>query len=72
MSHNLGLGGSAFVGILKRADFFKEGDDIVKRWGYDPSKEARRITEQDLDKVKSKAFSEYLPAKLWSNSTSSI
>jgi len=44
MTHNLGLGGSAFVSVLKRADFYEQGDDPSKRFGYNIADECRRIT----------------------------
>lgn len=34
------------------------------RFGYNPGDECRALTEKDLLKVRSKAFSDYLPPKL--------
>ncbi|KAK0529353.1 hypothetical protein OC834_002161 [Tilletia horrida] len=66
LTHNIGLGGSCVVSILKRADFYSGKPGGFKaRLGYDAGFECKPITEADFNKVKSKAFAEYLaPSKL--------
>ena len=66
LQHNLGLGGAVVVTVYKRADGGKNakmGDDEVKKagqWDYNPATEARYVTTEDADKVRSKtARSEY-------------
>lgn len=54
LAHNLGLGGSCVVTILKRPAFFKAGGaDGRSRVGYNPGEECRSITQADVDLVKS-------------------
>ncbi len=65
MTHNIGLGGSCVVTVLRRPSFFKDGaTNSAKRFGYNAGDQVKSITEEDLDKVKSKQFSDYLPADL--------
>ncbi|PWN52504.1 thiolase [Violaceomyces palustris] len=61
LTHNIGLGGSCVVTILRRPPFYKEGGDVRKRFGYNPGDECRDLTEADLERVKSKQYSDYLP-----------
>lgn len=60
MAHNLGLGGSAVVTILRRPAFYKKGTSATDRFGYNPALECRRITDGDLAKVRAKEFSDYV------------
>lgn len=63
--HNLGLGGSAVVTILRRPAFFRQGAQSKDRFGYNAGYECKRITQEELDRVRSKKhYSEYLPARL--------
>ena len=65
LTHNIGLGGSCVVTVLRKPEFFKDGGKCKDRFGYEAGYECQRISEEDLNKVKSKKqFSEYLPAKL--------
>lgn len=64
MSHNIGLGGSCVVTVLKRADFYKKGSTMQQRLGYHVADECRRMTEEELGKVRSKHFSDYLPPSI--------
>jgi sterol carrier protein 2 len=65
LTHNIGLGGSCVVTILRRPAFFKAGaTNSAKRFGYNAGDQVKSITEEDLDKVKSKQYSDYLPADL--------
>lgn len=60
LQHNLGLGGAVVVNVYKRADGnkgVKMSDEDVKRvsqFTYNPAVEARYITKEDGDKVRSK------------------
>jgi sterol carrier protein 2 len=64
MSHNLGLGGSCIITILRRADFYKKGSTSKDRLGYNLGDECRRMTRQELEKVRSKQYSDYIPAAI--------
>lgn len=65
LTHNIGLGGSCVVTIFRKPSFWKAGSTSKDRFGYNAGDECKRITEEDLNKVKSKkAFSDYLPARL--------
>ncbi|CBQ72225.1 probable sterol carrier protein [Sporisorium reilianum SRZ2] len=65
LTHNIGLGGSCVVTILRRPSFYKAGvTNSAKRFGYNAGDNVKSITEDDLNKVKSKQFSDYLPADL--------
>lgn len=66
LAHNLGLGGSCVVTILKRPSFFKAGgEDGRARAGYNPGCECKTITDADVQKVKSrKAFSKFAESHL--------
>ncbi|KAL9937233.1 hypothetical protein V8E36_003647 [Tilletia maclaganii] len=66
LTHNIGLGGSCVVTILKRADFYSGKPGLMKeRLGYNAGYECKEITLQDWEKVKSKAHAEFLtPSKL--------
>lgn len=53
------------VTVLRRPSFYMAGSSSKDRFGYNAGYEVQRITQADLDKVKSrKHFSEYLPARL--------
>lgn len=66
LQHNLGLGGAVVVNVYKRADGKKNTDvnlsesDINKSSGvgYNPATEARYVTPEDGEKVRSKRFRE--------------
>jgi sterol carrier protein 2 len=66
LQHNLGLGGAVVVTIYKRADGAKNpklSDEEVKKvsqFDYNPAVEARYVTKEDGEKVRSKTVrSEY-------------
>jgi sterol carrier protein 2 len=66
LQHNLGLGGAVVVTLYKRADGKKSNklsDDEIKEIsgvGYNPAVEARGVTKEDGDKVRSrKSRNEY-------------
>ncbi|KAG5810482.1 hypothetical protein H9Q74_005431 [Fusarium xylarioides] len=62
LQHNLGLGGAVVVNIYKHADGavstkVSDGEVAKHSWlGYNPAVEARGITSEDADKVRSKKF----------------
>jgi len=59
--HNIGLGGAAAISLLRRPEFYRSsGPDGRDRLGYNHAHELRPITRADVDKVKSKAYSEGL------------
>ena len=64
LTHNVGLGGSCIVTVLRKADFYKKGSTSKDRLGYDFAAEVREITQKDLDKVRSKEYSNYIPPAL--------
>ncbi|KAN0064020.1 hypothetical protein ACQY0O_003626 [Thecaphora frezii] len=65
LTHNIGLGGSCVVTILKRPAFYKAGaSSAAKRFGYNAGDQVKTITSADLDKVKSRQHSDYLPADI--------
>ena len=64
LSHNIGLGGSCVVTVLRRPQFYKKGSTSKDRLGYNVGDECRRLTESELDKVRSKHFSNYLPPSI--------
>jgi sterol carrier protein 2 len=66
LQHNLGLGGAVVVTVYKRADGAanaKVDDDEIRKssnFAYSPATEARYVTKEDRDKVRSKTVrSEY-------------
>ncbi|KAI6843727.1 hypothetical protein KC340_g862 [Hortaea werneckii] len=66
LQHNLGLGGAVVINIYKRADGRnnrKHSDEEIMRttaWKYNPATEARYVTQEDADKVRSRtARSQY-------------
>lgn len=61
LTHNIGLGGSCVVTILKRAGFYTKGSTTKDRFGYDFAAEEKRMTEAELQKVRSKYISDYVP-----------
>jgi sterol carrier protein 2 len=61
LSHNIGLGGSCVVTVLRKADFYQKGSTQQQRVGYNVADECRQLTSDELNKVRSKQFSEYLP-----------
>ena len=60
LQHNLGLGGAVVVNVYKRADGGmnqKLTDQWISKnsaWEYNPATEARYVTKEDADKVRSK------------------
>lgn len=60
LQHNLGLGGAVVITVYKRADgqkAVKMSDEEVKKvsqFDYNPAVEARYVTKEDGDKVRSK------------------
>ena len=62
LQHNLGLGGCVVVSVYKRADGGRNervsDDEIVRTtaWGYNPAVEARFITPEEAEKVRSRKF----------------
>lgn len=60
LQHNLGLGGAVVVTVYKRADGQKavkmsdEDVKMVSQFDYNPAVEARYVTKEDGDKVRSK------------------
>jgi len=66
LQHNLGLGGAVVINVYKRADGKKNAkmsDEEVKKasqFSYNPAVEARYVTKEDGEKVRSKTVaSEY-------------
>ncbi|GAA5994111.1 uncharacterized protein JCM10292_001878 [Rhodotorula paludigena] len=67
LAHNLGLGGSCVVSILRRPNFYtaEQTPDGRDRLGYNHAAECRPVSTADVDKVKSKkAFSKWAEANL--------
>jgi sterol carrier protein 2 len=64
LAHNLGLGGSCVVSILRRPAFYKKGTTSAQRFGYDIANEVRGVSQADLAKVRSKLHSDYVPSQL--------
>jgi sterol carrier protein 2 len=64
MVHNIGLGGAVVVSLLRRPEFWKEGGkDGRDRVGYNHAYRARKITQNDIDRVKSKRTSPIILAQ---------
>jgi len=64
MVHNIGLGGAVVVSLLRRPEFYKEGGkDGRDRVGYNFAYQAKRITQKDVDRVKSKHTSPMILAQ---------
>jgi sterol carrier protein 2 len=65
LQHNLGLGGAVVITVYKRADGRKNTDvsvsdaDIARAsgLGYNPAVEARPVTREDFDQIKSRTAS---------------
>ncbi|KAH8918430.1 thiolase-like protein [Atractiella rhizophila] len=59
--HNLGLGGAAVMAAFVRPSFYKQGgEDGRSRLGYNHGGEYRKVTPEDVAKVRSKtAYSPY-------------
>lgn len=64
LTHNLGLGGSCVVSILRKPDTWKDGSKGKDRLGYDYAAEVRRIGQAELDAVKSREYSAYVKPAL--------
>lgn len=70
LAHNIGLGGSCVVTIVRRPSFYtdqlgKSGSTMKDRFGYAIASECRPITQANLDQVKStKYFSNYVEPAL--------
>lgn len=66
LQHNMGLGGATVVTIYARPDrgtapVYQNGSwDGRQRAGYNPAMEARPITRQMLESVRSKEYSEWM------------
>lgn len=61
LQHNVGLGGAVVMAVYKRPGFFKEGGQNGKdRLGYNAATEARRISVEDLNKVKAKPYADFM------------
>ncbi|KAH9014634.1 thiolase-like protein [Lactarius hengduanensis] len=59
--HNIGLSGAVVVSLLRRPEFYHaDGPDGRDRLGYNHAHELRTITRADVDKVRSKSYSEGL------------
>ncbi|TDL15833.1 thiolase-like protein [Rickenella mellea] len=59
--HNIGLGGAVVVSLLRRPEFYKPGGpDGRTRLGYNHAAECRPVTRVDVDKVRSKQYSEFI------------
>jgi sterol carrier protein 2 len=60
LQHNLGLGGAVVINVYKRADGKKNvkmSDEEVKQasqFSYNPAVEARYVTKEEGEKVRSK------------------
>ncbi|KAL1960733.1 hypothetical protein VTO42DRAFT_6563 [Malbranchea cinnamomea] len=58
LQHNLGLGGAVVVSVYKRADGKKNAPvpDVAKvaNCGYNPAVEARPVTDEEVEKVRSR------------------
>ena len=60
MQHNLGLGGAVVINVYKRADGKSNSkisdEQVIKNsaWEYNPATQARFITKEDAEKVRSK------------------
>lgn len=49
LAHNLGLGGSCVVSILRKPAFYKNGSTAAQRFGYNvAANEVRGVTPADL------------------------
>lgn len=58
-------GGACVVTVMKRPDFWKAGGaDGRTRLGYNHAAECKRITQADVDRVKSSKFSDFANADL--------
>lgn len=73
LAHNIGLGGSCIVTILRRPEFYQSSRPVAAgggespmhaRLGYHVARECRPITQADLDKVKSRLYSNYVEPAL--------
>lgn len=64
LAHNLGLGGSCVISILRKPAFYRAGTTSAQRAGYDVAREVRRVTQTELNKVRAKQFSDYVEPAL--------
>ncbi|BEI99828.1 hypothetical protein CcaverHIS631_0408710 [Cutaneotrichosporon cavernicola] len=64
LQHNLGLGGACVVSILRKPEFWKKGSTSAQRYGYNVANEVRGITKADLNKVRARQHSDYVPVKV--------
>lgn len=64
LAHNVGLGGSCIVSILRKPAFYKKGSTSADRYGYDVANEVRGVTDADLAKVRAKVHSDYVKTQL--------
>ncbi|KAF8257791.1 hypothetical protein EI94DRAFT_1774353 [Lactarius quietus] len=59
--HNIGLGGAVVINLLRLPEFYHDdGLDGRDRLGYIRAHELRTITRADVDKVRSRSYSEVL------------
>ncbi|EPS99578.1 hypothetical protein FOMPIDRAFT_1124121 [Fomitopsis schrenkii] len=59
--HNIGIGGAVVCSLLRRPEFYRPGGpDGRSRLGYNHAHECKRVTKEDVDKVKSLKFSPYI------------
>jgi sterol carrier protein 2 len=64
LAHNVGLGGSCVVSILRKPAFYKKGSTGAQRFGYDMAAEVRGVSQADLAKVRSKHYSNFVVSQL--------
>ncbi|TVY59678.1 Non-specific lipid-transfer protein [Lachnellula suecica] len=62
LQHNLGLGGCVVINVYKRADGQKNreltDEEVIRSssWSYNPATQARFVTTEDGEKVRSKKY----------------
>jgi sterol carrier protein 2 len=58
MVHNIGLGGAVVVSLLRRPEFWEEGGkDGRDRVGYNHAHQVKKISQNDVNRVKAKQSS---------------
>jgi len=59
--HKIGLGGAVVISLLRCLEFYQaDGSDGRDRLGYNHAHELRTIARADVDKVRSRSYSEVL------------